>query len=149
VVTCSARARTCEYTEVKCPNCGEAHQVQDQRCRMKMVAIEIVRGDGNYGNTQEGPLQTLSARRHCVPEAAEWTETEVELTATRDSIARSVTVDAAADAASNAAANAAAKAGANAAANAVVNTAANAVANAAAENNSEMTASGIAPPMKL
>jgi hypothetical protein len=103
VATCSARARICEHTEVKCPNCREAHQVQDRRCRMKMAAIEIVRGNGKYGNSQRGPPQASAASRPHVP-AADWTETEEEVTA-------------------------------------------GAVADAAAESDTEMTASGTAPPV--
>jgi predicted RNA-binding Zn-ribbon protein involved in translation (DUF1610 family) len=127
VVTCSAQARTCEHTQVKCPNCGEAHQVQDRRCRMKIAAIEIARGGGNYGNSQQGPPQTLSVRRPHAPEAADWPETEAEVTATRDGAARSAAMDTAA--------------------NAVADAVADTVADTAAENDSEMTASGIAPPM--
>jgi predicted RNA-binding Zn-ribbon protein involved in translation (DUF1610 family) len=46
VATCGRQARACEHTRVKCPNCGEAHLVQDRRCRMKVAAIGIARENG-------------------------------------------------------------------------------------------------------
>jgi predicted RNA-binding Zn-ribbon protein involved in translation (DUF1610 family) len=48
VVTYKALPRMCQHTAVKCPNCGEAYQVQDRRCRMKAAPIEIARGPMPY-----------------------------------------------------------------------------------------------------
>jgi hypothetical protein len=79
VATCSARARTCEHTKVKCPNCGEAHQVQDRRCRMKMAAIEIARGIGHPA--PRTPRQSIRQTQRTV---ADWSETEAETAAARD-----------------------------------------------------------------
>jgi hypothetical protein len=120
VATCEASARSCEHTKLECPNCGEAHQVQDRRCKMKMAAIAMARGEGQCGNRQQSPPQLPSQSRPSTtsaPKAAEWTETELDRAAAEDTAAGSASVE---------------------------NTAAT---EAVAENDPEMTASGIAPPM--
>jgi predicted RNA-binding Zn-ribbon protein involved in translation (DUF1610 family) len=118
VVTCKALARRCDHVAVKCPNCGEAHQVQDRKCRMKLAAIEMARGAGH-------PI----ARR---PQTTDWTEVEAKITATNSAAAANTMTENAA--ATNAAAENA--------------TAANVAAeNTEAESDTEMTASGTTPPM--
>jgi predicted RNA-binding Zn-ribbon protein involved in translation (DUF1610 family) len=62
VATCGRQARACEHSTVKCPNCGEAHLVQDRRCRMKIAAAEIARGSGHTPVSQtrsEAPRPTI------------------------------------------------------------------------------------------
>jgi predicted RNA-binding Zn-ribbon protein involved in translation (DUF1610 family) len=76
VVTCGRQARACEHSTVKCPNCGDAHLVQDRRCRMKIAAIRIARGSGNPPTrVPETATRTESTAQAPV---ADWTETEKE-----------------------------------------------------------------------
>jgi hypothetical protein len=77
VATCKAVVRMCEHTALKCSNCGEAHQVQDRRCRMKLAAIEIARWAGQWIATR--------------PEAADWAEVEAEVAASENIPAESAT----------------------------------------------------------
>jgi hypothetical protein len=97
VVTCGRQGGACPHTEVKCVNCGGGHLVQDGRCRAKVAAIGISRGR-IPGQSQ--PRAQMTA----VPTAADWTETEDEITL-------------------------------------------EAIANTEQEEDTEMTASGTAPPM--
>jgi hypothetical protein len=116
---------------MKCANCGEQHQVQDWRCGAKRQAMRIARGYGQPGwrPTQETHKQMPLTG---APEAADWSEIEEEIVAATNATA----VNAAA--ANTATANATAE---NAAA-ANVET-----ENSTAESDTEISTSGIAPPM--
>jgi predicted RNA-binding Zn-ribbon protein involved in translation (DUF1610 family) len=94
VVTCGRQGRACEHTTIKCPNCGEAHLAQDRRCRTKMAAIGIAKGNGypppsqaRIGVPQGAGAPRMRAETGAQPPAADWTETEEErapATATAD-----------------------------------------------------------------
>jgi hypothetical protein len=135
VATCKAQARACEHAAAKCINCGEAHQVQDRRCMAKMMAMGIARGNGHpgYQTTTElhhnqtglnGPHTTPNRRTQLTgaPQAADWTEVEADVAAAEKIAAENAAAE------NTAAENAAAE-------------------NATAESDTEMTASGTAPPM--
>jgi hypothetical protein len=120
VSTCGRQARVCEHAVVKCPNCGGAYQVQDRRCEMKVAAIAIARnGPGPSQQQPEDSRQRTppQMQRRIGPAAADWTEVEADIAADESAAAEIV-----------AAANAMAE-------------------NDTTESDTEMTASGIAPPM--
>jgi hypothetical protein len=123
--TCGKQARVCEHVLVKCPNCAGAHQVQDRRCQRKIAAIAIARN--GLGSSQQQPGDSLrrtppQLQRSAGLATADWTELEADIVADESPTAESA-------AAENA-------------------TAANAAAeNDTTEGDTEMTASGIAPPM--
>jgi hypothetical protein len=152
VVTCGRIGRACVHVRVKCPNCAGAHLAQDGRCGAKIAAIDLARQRGWQGK-EEGLLtgsqqagEQHRMRAGSVPsrQPGNWTRIEEEIaaavTADNTTVAATPTVAGSATAENAAAVNAAA-----------VNTATvNATAeNAAAESDTEMTASGIAPPMTL
>jgi hypothetical protein len=135
VATCRTQAKACEHTVAKCPNCGEAHQVQDRRCRAKMAAFRIARGNGQPRPPQNlsgsGPSATPRENRPTqltgASEAADWTEVEAEIDAAERAAAERAAAER--DAAKYATAEI------------------EAAAIAEQDRDTEMTASGIAPPM--
>jgi hypothetical protein len=57
VSTCGRQARACAHIQVKCPNCGGEHQVQDGKCKAKAAAIGIARS----GPSQSRPMAQSKA----------------------------------------------------------------------------------------